>query len=106
MASPDYRYFGHPAAISDVVDLEGNARVNISTSSTGAQSAALEEGIYDVWSDVDCYLKVATTANDVTTSNGYLLRANNTIPVFVRRNSKIGVILASGTGTLSYHLIG
>lgn len=91
---------------TDAVDIYGYARVDVSTSTTAAQSAALEEGIYDIWAGVDTYIKVHTTANDVTTSNGYLLRANNTMPIYVRGNHKIGGILASGTGTLSYHRVG
>lgn len=93
------------ALVSDAISLSGNAQGTVSLSTTAAQSAALTGGVYDVWSDVDCYIKVAATANDVTTSTGYLLRANNTIPIIVPDQEKLGGIVASGTGTLSYHRV-
>ena len=51
---------------------------------------------------VDSYIKIATTANDVTTSTGYLLLAYNTVAFEVPNNYKVGVISA-GTGTLTIH---
>lgn len=96
----------HNTAVSDAIDLYSNSRTDIATSTVAAQSAALTEGLFDVWSDVDCYIKVNPTASDVTAANGYLLRANNTVVVFVRPGHKIGAILAVGTGTLSYHRVG
>lgn len=89
------------------VSLEGptRVRVDIALSTTAAQSAALDEGIYDVWSTVDTFIRVNPTANDVTAATGYLLRANVTVPLYVRSGSKIGGILSSGTGTLSYHRV-
>lgn len=93
------------ALVSDAISLSGNAKGTVSLSTTADQSAALTGGVYDVWSDVDCYIKVAATANNVTTSTGYLLRANNTIPIIVPDQEKLGGIVASGTGTLSYHLV-
>lgn len=94
----------HGLQVIDAVDLEGYAQASTSVSAIAAQTAALAEGIYDVWCDVDVYLKVAPTANDVTTSTGYLLRANNTVSVLIRKNSKIGAI-AGGAGTLRYHKV-
>lgn len=91
--------------VTDAISLSGFSQVTVSLSTAAAQSAALTDGIYDVWCDVDCYIKVAATANDVTTSTGYLLRANNTIPVIVPDQEKIGGIVASGTGTLTYHRV-
>lgn len=97
--------YGGAALVSDAISLSGNAQGTVSLSTTASQSAALTGGVYDVWSDVDCYIKVAATANDVTTSTGYLLRANNTIPIIVPDQEKLGGIVASGTGTLSYHRV-
>lgn len=96
---------GGAAHVADAVSLSGYAQGTVSLSAVAAQSAALSGGIYDVWSDVDCYIKVATTANNVTTSTGYLLRANNTIPLIIPDQEKIGGIVASGTGALSYHRV-
>lgn len=96
-----------PARSADMIDLEGNSNGSpLSLTTTAAQTAALTAGVYDIWSDVDCYIKIGTTANDVTTS-GYLLRANVTLPnVLIRKDRKIGGIVASGTGTLGFHKIG
>lgn len=99
--------------VSDVVDIKGHTQGNLAISSVAAQTAALASGlsvvqsvIYDVWSDVDCYIKVAATANDVTTATGYLLRANNTMPIVIRPDDKIGAITSSASGTLYFHRIG
>jgi hypothetical protein len=97
--------------ITDAIYLQGYSQANFAISGTGAQSAALTvdtisgAAIYDVWSDVDCYIKVATTANNVTTATGYLLRAGNTVAIIVPTLSKIGAITSGAAGTLSYHRV-
>lgn len=93
----------HMAATAII--LTGNARgTDLTTAVTpAAQTGALDGGLYDIWCDVDVYIKVATTANDVTTSTGYLLRANNTIPLVVGDGEKIGAIGA--VGTLKLHKV-
>lgn len=63
--------------------------------------AFTEGGLYDLWCDVDVYLKVGTTANDVTTSTGYLLRANTTVPFIIGAGDRLGGI-AGSSGTLRY----
>lgn len=96
----DYRQL-----VNDPADLENNSQISLSVSSTGAQTSALPEGIYDVWCDVNVYLKVGTTASDVTTSTGYFLIAGNVVPLLIRDQRKLGGILASGTGTLNAHRV-
>jgi len=97
----DYR-----AMVNDPADLEGNAQITpVSLSTTGADSAALSEGIYDVWCDVNCYIKVGDTPNDVTTSTGYLLVAGNVVPLIIRQGKKLGGVVSTGTGTLSAHRV-
>lgn len=96
--------------VSDVVELEGRSRVDIAISTSAVQRAALPEGNYDVISTVDCWLKVAPTANDVTAAAGanagYLLKANTMITVMTKGNlNKIGIV-AGGAGTFSYHQVG
>lgn len=84
--------------IADYIDLENNVRgTDLTITGTANQTPALIEGIYDVLCTVDAYIKVAPDASTVTTSNGYLVKANNMIPVYVRANSKIGVIGTSGS---------
>lgn len=96
--------FDHGVPVTEYVDLEGRVAATLAVSAVAAQTAVLDEGVYDIWCTVDAYVKVATTANDVTTANGYLIRANNTVPVLVRTGSRIGAI-AGGAGTLSYHMV-
>lgn len=87
------------------IDLFNRAAATLAVSAAAAQTPALEDGEYDVWCSADVYLKVNPVANNVTTANGYLLRANNTLPLSVRAGHKIGAI-AGGAGTLSYHKVG
>jgi len=96
----------HAAFTSDVIDIEGETQSNMAFSSTATQSAALTEGVYDVWCDQDVYLEVGTAAASVTSSTGYLVRANKTVPVAIRTGSKIGAVRSSASGTLSWHKVG
>ena len=88
--------------------LKGNVQGALSVSATGAQTAAIAagaDGIYDMWCDVDVWVKVSQgTSSDVTSGTGYLLRANTTIPVKLDDGDKIGAI-AGGAGTLRYHKV-
>lgn len=86
--------------------LSGNAQGTALTTAVApsAQTAALPGGLYDIWSDVDIYIMVAADASTVTTSTGYLLRANNTVPLLLPQDGeKIGAIGA--VGTLRYHKV-
>lgn len=98
----------HGTRINDAIDIEGNAQSTLALTTTGAQTGAgLPEGLYDVWATADVYIKVhATTASDVTTGTGYLIRANNTVVVAIRQGSVLGAVLPTGTGTLSYQRVG
>lgn len=89
---------------TDAIDLEERAQATVSLSTSEANSNALSDGVYDCWSDVDCWLKVGPSAAGVTSSNGYLLRANNTVPLVVRDGSRINAI-AGGNGTLRFHQV-
>ena len=97
--------------MTDAIWLQGYSRVNFAISGVGAQSAALTTdtlsgaATYDIWADVDCFLKINTTANNVTAADGYLLRANNTVTFHVPSASKIGAITSGAAGTLSYHRV-
>lgn len=91
------------------LNIAGAAReADLSLSTVAAQTAALGAtritgSVYDVLSDVDCYIKVAETANDVTATTGYPILSGNVVPVWVPTGYKIGAITASGTGTLRIH---
>jgi len=99
------------AHMTDAVYLQGYSQVNFAISGAGAQSAALTvdglsgAALYAVWTDVTCYLKVGTTANNVTTATGYILLANNVETIIVPTGSKIGAITSGAAGTLAYHRV-
>jgi len=88
--------------------IKGNSQGALSVSGTGAQTspfAAGADGVYDLWCDVDVWIKVSqATASDVTSGTGYLIRANTTIPVKFDDGDKLGAI-AGGAGTLRYHKV-
>lgn len=87
------------------ISIEGRQQFQLAMTVAAAQTAALKPGVYDVVADVDCFIKVAKVANDVTTLTGYPLLANNQVPIEVKPDSKIGAILAAGTGTLKIHQV-
>lgn len=94
------------ARFADYVDLQGSAQISLSISGVAAETAASAvTAIYDVWSDADCYLKIAASASDVATSTGYLLRANNTVPFVIRQGMKLGAITSGASGTLRLHRV-
>lgn len=88
------------------VILKGNSQGALSVSTSAAQTSAFSvAGYYDFWSDVDVYIKINTTANDVTSGTGYLLYANTLLAnVAIQVGDKIGAI-AGGAGTLRYHKV-
>ena len=91
-----------------ILDIADMARVtDVSFSGTAAHSAALAAGgaggIFDVVSDIDCFIKVAATANDVTTATGYPLSANSMLVLYVPHGYRIGAVSASASGTLQIH---
>lgn len=46
-------------------------------------SVPLEAGEYAVWAAADTYIKVAETADDVTSTSGYLVKGGAS-PIFIR----------------------
>lgn len=84
--------------------IKGNSQGTLAISAVAAQTAALHRGVYDVWSDADCWIKVDTTANDVTTSTGYKLFAGNVVPLEIGEGDKIGAI-AGAASNLHYHKV-
>ena len=89
--------------------IEGSRALTLAVSGTGNATNALPRGTYDVWCDVDCWLRVDDTGlsspdrpQDVTTANGYKIFAGNVVPVEVADGRAIGAI-AGAAGTLSYH---
>lgn len=80
----------------------------LSISATEATIAITESSDYSIWSDVDCYIKIAgADAAAVTTNTGWVLFANSMPPpIYITKGSVIRVITATGTGTFRHHKVG
>jgi len=87
------------------INIEGRSQKSFTYTATAGQSPVLEPGVYAVWSDVNCFIKVAPTANDVTIATGFPIFAGAPImPVLVPDPAKIGAV-GAGAGTLYFHQI-
>lgn len=85
---------------NDALNLEGNRQGSFAT---GNQSAPLPAGVYNIWAPNEVYIKVhPTLASDVSSSTGYILRANTTVSIKLTGERVIG---ASGTGNVFYHRV-
>lgn len=85
----------------NAVNIQGNSQKSF----TGGNqySEKLLPGVYDVWCDVDVYIKVdQDNASTVTSGTGYLIRAGNTVPVLITSPSYLG---ASGSATVYFHKV-
>lgn len=80
----------------------------LSISTSEATVAITEQGDYAIWSDVDCYVKIAgADAPAVTVNNGFALFAGAMPPPLeITKGSVIRVITATGTGTFRHHKVG
>lgn len=97
--------------VRNSVAIQGHRQVQHSVSGTATVSATLNQGTYDVWCDVDVFIRVAKSsavspdrAQDVTVVNGYKIAAGNSVPVDVPQDCIIGMI-AGGAGTCSIHRV-
>lgn len=87
------------------VTLQGLRRIpDIATSTTAAETAALQGGVYDVSCTVDCFIRVGVNTPALTQANGYPIYANNVVPVLVWDGDTIGVISATA-GTFRAHKV-
>lgn len=91
--------------MSNAIFIEGSASINFAVSASAAVSNPLPAGIYDVWCDVDVFIKVDETPNDVTTATGYKIFAGNVVAVNVADSRRIGAI-AGAAGTLHFQKVG
>jgi hypothetical protein len=92
--------------VSDSVDIRNAAQDSMAITTSAAQSNPLSDGgVYDVSATVDCFVKVAVTANDVTATSGYPLYGGNAVPFMIGAGERIGAITATGSGTLRWHRV-
>lgn len=90
-------------------NIAGSVQQSVNVSTSAASIGALDPGIYDVWSDVNVYLRCAgskTDAETVTANNGYIVYAAKVVSIKVTlAGSYLGAI-AGGAGKLSIHKVG
>lgn len=100
-------------AYPDAIQLKGKRRQTLPLPANSAQKTShLENGPYDVYADVDVFVRVARPnrpagerAEDVTTADGYRIFAGNVITLYIEAGDVIGVISAVA-GNFEYHRIG
>ena len=93
----------------NAINIKDASQTRISISSTAATPVQFSGGVYSMQSDTDCFVFVRSTsalADDVTTTTGYPLLANNQIPVIIPATYYVSAITASASGTLILHSIG
>jgi hypothetical protein len=87
------------------ISISGNSQQTVALDgAAGAQSAPLEGGTYDCWSDIAMFLKVGKIANDVTAETGYAVAIGEKASVYVPDGQCIGGFGATA-GTLSFHKV-
>lgn len=84
-----------------ISDIRGTRFTDVvMAAATATQSEQLPEGIYEVWSTADCYMRDETGAAGTTLANGLILRANNNVRIRIERDHRIGLFSTPG-GTFS-----
>lgn len=94
--------------VVDRAVIRGRRQSNFAISSAAAQSGVLPVGVYDIWSDAECWVAVGPNASTgLTTNTGHILYADNVFTIQVDDGDRIGAICATGvSGTLRYHQVG
>lgn len=88
------------------VSIKGSTQKSfVLVADTAAQSEVLPGGTYDCWSDVEVFIKVGQTADDVTSSTGYKIPIDKVLSVAISDGDKIGAVSAAA-GKFSFHKIG
>ncbi len=96
----------YTAGVVNIAD--GVRETNVTLAATAVPSAAPAggEGTYDLWADIDMFIKVKkAAAAAVTVLTGYKIYANNVIPVFIPAGYIVDTI-AGGAGTMSWQKTG
>lgn len=91
------------------IAIRGHSQIQVSISDAGgAAGPLLEPGTYDVWSDVDMWIKTGTPAQvaTVTDATGYFVAAGNVVPVAIEAMGDTIGAISGGAGTLSIHKVG
>lgn len=90
--------------IYEAVEIHSTDAASLSISSSAAQTSALTAGgVYDLLSDIECFVRIdPSTGGSVTTGNGYRLLAGNCVSFRVVSGDKIAAITSSASGSLRY----
>lgn len=95
-----------PTLTMDAVDIADASAIKVSVGASAAVIvSSLESTFYDAWATQDMYVKVAGDPSTVTSANGYLVRANNTITLAMRSGMNLGVLCTSAGGLLTLHRV-
>ena len=88
-----------------IATVQGHTQQRLAVTTSEAVTGRIDAGDYDLWSNVETYIRIGGDATGVTTSNGYVLFAGNVVTMRIDRGDQIGAIGVGG-GTLSYHRVG
>jgi hypothetical protein len=95
--------------VSESKDLGGQVGAQYVTAGTIQDHGVINadvDGVYDVWASADTHIKVSTgDGTGLTALTGYLIRANTTVGVLIRKGLKLAS-LSGGAGTLNVHKVG
>jgi hypothetical protein len=92
----------------DIMNQVQQTKISIVTTGSGVQSAACTEtGIYFVWWDVPCLLKINTTVSDtVTADTGLEMTAAGMYPFRIDAGMMITAKATSTDGTVRWMKVG
>ena len=94
---------------TDALSICGGTQTILPVSAAAAATAALTAGTYQFMCDVNCWVRVESTAAGATTgltsSTGFPLLANNGVPLLVPQGFFVGAI-AGGAGSLVLFPVG
>lgn len=92
----------------DIRNQDQQPKISIVTTGTGVQSsAAPETGVYLLWWDVPCLLKINTTVGDtVTADTGLEMTAAGFLSFILERNMMITAKATTTNGTVRWIRVG
>ncbi|NBQ67527.1 MAG: hypothetical protein EBU46_01330 [Nitrosomonadaceae bacterium] len=92
----------------DIMNQTQQTKINIVTTGSGVQSsAAPENGIYIIWWDVPCLLKINSTVGDtVTADTGLEMTSAGFLPFIVNKNMFITAKATVSSGTVRWMRVG
>jgi hypothetical protein len=93
----------------NAINIKDCVQTRLSLSATAATPVQFSAGNYSIQSDTDCFVFLRSTsalADDVTTTTGFPLMANNQLTIIIPKDYYVSAITSSAAGTLILHSIG